>query len=106
MTTITSPHPARRRDALIAGLGRLLMAVLAGLATFGILERRITEATSLRARQEETERTRLPILSATPLEAPAPRGSSNLTRLPHPSFNWAWEAAVTSRSSSEWPKTS
>ena len=39
-------------------------------------------------------------------EGAGARGSSNLTRLPHPSFNWAWEAAVTSRSSSESPKTS
>jgi Domain of unknown function (DUF4386) len=48
MTTITSPHPARRRDALIAGLGLLLMAVSASLATFGILERLITDGDAFR----------------------------------------------------------
>ena len=48
MTTITSPHPARRRDALIAGLGLLLMAVFASLATFGILERLITDGDASR----------------------------------------------------------
>jgi hypothetical protein len=48
MTTIASPHPAMRRDALIAGLGLLLMAVSAGLATFGILERLVTDGDASR----------------------------------------------------------
>jgi hypothetical protein len=43
MTTNTSPYPAMHRNALIAGLGLMLMAVLAGLATFGILERLVTD---------------------------------------------------------------
>ena len=42
MTTSTTPHTTMHRDALIAGLGLLLMAVLAGLATFGVLERLVT----------------------------------------------------------------
>jgi len=37
-----------------------------------VLDQRITQAMSSRARQEETERTRLPPLSATALEPPAP----------------------------------
>ena len=37
-----------RRSGLIAGLGLLLMAVLAGLATFGVLERVITEGDASR----------------------------------------------------------
>jgi Domain of unknown function (DUF4386) len=48
MTTSTSPHQAMHRDALIAGLGLLLMAVLAGLATFGILERLVTDGDAAR----------------------------------------------------------
>jgi ABC-type multidrug transport system fused ATPase/permease subunit len=43
MTTTTTLHPAMHRAALIAGLGLLLMAVLAGLATFGVLERVVTD---------------------------------------------------------------
>jgi hypothetical protein len=42
MTTTSSLHSAMHRAALIAGLGLLLMAVLAGLATFGVLERVVT----------------------------------------------------------------
>jgi hypothetical protein len=48
MTTSTSPYPAMYRDARIAGLGLLLMAVFAGLATFGILERLVTESDASR----------------------------------------------------------
>jgi hypothetical protein len=48
MTTSSSPHQALHRDALIAGLGLLLMAVLAGLATFGILERLVTDGDAAR----------------------------------------------------------
>jgi Domain of unknown function (DUF4386) len=48
MTTSTSPHQAMHRDALIAGLGLLLMAVLASLATFGILERLVTDGDAAR----------------------------------------------------------
>jgi hypothetical protein len=48
MTTSTSQHPAMHRDALIAGLGLLLIAVLAGLATFGILERLVTDGDASR----------------------------------------------------------
>jgi hypothetical protein len=43
MTTTTTLHPALHRAALIAGYGLLLMAVLAGLATFGVLERLVTD---------------------------------------------------------------
>jgi hypothetical protein len=40
MRTITAAaHASMRRTGLIAGLDLLLMAVLAGLATFGVLER-------------------------------------------------------------------
>ncbi|HET8914532.1 MAG TPA: DUF4386 domain-containing protein [Propionibacteriaceae bacterium] len=52
MTTSTGPHRARRRDALIAGIGLLLMAVLAGLATFGILERLITDGDAFRTTRD------------------------------------------------------
>jgi hypothetical protein len=48
MTTSTTSHPAMNRDALIAGLGLLLMAVLAGLAAFGILERLVTDGEASR----------------------------------------------------------
>jgi hypothetical protein len=48
MTTTPSLHPAMHRAALIAGLGLLLMAVLAGLATFGVLERVITDGDASR----------------------------------------------------------
>ena len=48
MTTSTIPRTRMRRDALIAGLGLLLMAVLAGLATFGVLERLVTAADASR----------------------------------------------------------
>lgn len=48
MTITTTLHPAMHRAALIAGLGLLLMAVLAGLATFGILERVVTDGDASR----------------------------------------------------------
>jgi hypothetical protein len=48
MTTTTTLHPAMHRAALIAGLGLLLMAVLAGLATFGVLERVVTDGDASR----------------------------------------------------------
>jgi ABC-type multidrug transport system fused ATPase/permease subunit len=48
MTTRTPPPPEMHRDAVIAGLGLLLMAVLAGIATFGILERLVTDGDASR----------------------------------------------------------
>ena len=49
MRTITAAaHGSMRRTGLIAGLGLLLMAVLAGLATFGVLERVVTEGDASR----------------------------------------------------------
>jgi hypothetical protein len=48
MTATTSTHPEMRRAALIAGLGLLLMAVLAGLATFAVLERVVTDGDASR----------------------------------------------------------
>ena len=48
MTTTTGSHLAMHRAALIAGLGLLLMAVLAGLATFGVLERVVTDGDASR----------------------------------------------------------
>jgi len=48
MRTITTGTASMRRSGLIAGLGLLLMAVLAGLATFGVLGRVITEGDASR----------------------------------------------------------
>jgi hypothetical protein len=48
MTATTGTHPEMRRAALIAGLGLLLMAVLAGLATFAVLERVVTDGDASR----------------------------------------------------------
>jgi Domain of unknown function (DUF4386) len=52
MTTSSPPHTTMRRDALIAGLGLLLMAVLAALATFGVLERLVTTGDASRTTSE------------------------------------------------------
>jgi hypothetical protein len=48
MMNTTTLRPAMHRSALIAGLGLLLMAVLAGLATFGVLERVVTDGDASR----------------------------------------------------------
>ena len=48
MMNTTTLRPAMHRAALIAGLGLLLMAVLAGLATFGVLERVVTDGDASR----------------------------------------------------------
>ena len=48
MRTITTGTASMHRSGLIAGLGLLLMAVLAGLATFRVLERVITEGDASR----------------------------------------------------------
>jgi hypothetical protein len=49
MKTLTSTMQASmRRAALIAGLGLLLMSILAGLATFGVLDRLVTEGDASR----------------------------------------------------------
>jgi Domain of unknown function (DUF4386) len=48
MMNTTTLRPAMHRTALIAGLGLLLMAVLAGLATFGVLERVVTDGDASR----------------------------------------------------------
>jgi Domain of unknown function (DUF4386) len=45
---VTTAHQSTRLAALVAGLGLLLMAVLAGLATFGILERLVTDGDASR----------------------------------------------------------
>jgi hypothetical protein len=47
-TITTAAHASIRRTGLIAGLGLLLMAMLAGLATFGVLERVVTEGDASR----------------------------------------------------------
>jgi hypothetical protein len=47
-TITTTADAAMRRSGLIAGLGLLIMAVLAGLATFGVLERVVTEGDAYR----------------------------------------------------------
>jgi ABC-type multidrug transport system fused ATPase/permease subunit len=49
MKTLTSNmQAAMRRAGLIAGLGLLLMSILAGLATFGVLDRLVTEGDASR----------------------------------------------------------
>jgi len=48
MRTITTGTAPMRRSGLIAGLGLLLMAVVAGLATFGVLKRLVTEGDASR----------------------------------------------------------
>jgi hypothetical protein len=48
MMNTTTLRQAMHRSALIAGLGLLLMAVLAGLATFGVLERVVTDGDASR----------------------------------------------------------
>jgi len=49
MKTLTSTMQASmRRAGLIAGLGLLLMSILAGLATFGVLDRLVTEGDASR----------------------------------------------------------
>ena len=48
MTTSTTLHPGMPRAALIAGLGMLLMAALAGFATFGVLGRLVSDGDATR----------------------------------------------------------
>ena len=49
MKPLTSTAPeSMRRASLTAGLGLLLMSILAGLATFGVLERLVTEGDASR----------------------------------------------------------
>ena len=54
-TITTSADASMRRSGLIAGLGLLLMAVLAGLATFGVLERLVTEGDASRTASDIIE---------------------------------------------------
>lgn len=44
MTLLSAPQVSMRRAALVGGLGLLLMAVLAGVANFGVLERMVVES--------------------------------------------------------------
>ena len=56
MTGLTATtSPSMRRAALLAGLGLLLMSVLAGLANFGVLERLVAEGDAARTTNDIRE---------------------------------------------------
>lgn len=53
--TTTTTRPSMRRAALVAGLGLLLMSVLAGAANFAVLERLVIEGDPVRTTNDLLE---------------------------------------------------